>query len=530
MTDSPLRKLIPIRHWNGPILGAAAIAELDRMTIEDVGLPGAILMERAAEACVSRILQRRASSRRVAVLVGPGNNGGDGSAIARLLHEFAWKPTIILAAEEDRLRGDAALNFQIAKTLGVRIVPGGSTDEVRETLRSSSIWVDALLGVGNEEAPRGGVATLLEQAMEIADSSTERATHWTLAVDLPTGLGTASGRCPGLVLRADETVALGAPKPAHFLPGGLRTCGETYVGDIGVLNRSEVPKRTARAFAASSFNDLAIRRGADSYKSSSGHVLVLAGSDEMPGAAALCVTAALRAGAGLVSLASDESVRHLTIGREPSVIGVPIERIEDVAGADLKDVLSRYSSFLIGPGFGTNEARSRVLHEIMAALDGRPCVVDADGLTILARSKRASHATGPLILTPHPGELSRLLGQETGSVLDDIPSATANCSGQYRATVCTKAAGAWIADGENTRVIFGAEPMLAAAGSGDVLSGIVAAFAYSFSPIEACARAAYLHVMSGRLLSQRRSGSYATAIEIADAVTDALVLLSRDDA
>lgn len=528
MTDSPLRKLIPIQHWNGPVVGANASAELDRSVIEELGLPGAVLMERAAEACVSRVLQRNPHSRSVAILVGPGNNGGDGSAIARILHEFSWKPTIILAADEQRLEGDAALNFQIAKRLGVKIVSARATESVVLALRSSPVWIDALLGVGNETAPRGTVATLLEHAVEIAASSPESSNHWILAVDLPTGLSTATGRCPGLILRADETVALGAPKPGHFLPGGLRSCGETFVADIGVIRRSDVDALTTHAVASKGFNRQKIRRDADSYKSSSGHILVLAGSNEMPGAAILCVTAALRAGAGLVSLASDESVRHLTIGREPSVIGVPLEDIADATDADLKNALSPYTSFLIGPGFGTNESRSRILHKILTALDERPCVVDADGLTILARSERTSKSTGPLILTPHPGELARLMLRATSEVLDDIPDCAAACSKRYVATVCAKAAGAWITDGEQTHVVYGAEPMLAAAGSGDVLSGIIAAFASKLSPAQACAHAAFLHVEAGRQLSSERFGSYATAIEIADAVSKALTSLNRD--
>lgn len=516
----PFRKLVPLRRWDGPVVSAEDIRTLDANTINHFHIPGAVLMERAAESCASRIIAQTPKDATITVLVGPGNNGGDGSAVARLLHRLGYQTTLVLAAERQRLQGEAAHNLKAAEQLGIPCVDSANTMATKTVVSQANVWVDALLGVGVEDAPRGRIADLLRIL-----KSSRTTTHSIFAIDLPTGLTTSTGTTPGICLRADETITLAAPKPAHFLPRGIEVCGDTWVAPIGVL-RGEVDTKM-HADAHTRFIQQLHNRKPSSYKTSHGHVLVVAGSQHMPGAAVLSCKAAVQAGAGLVSLLAPQIVRQLVIGEEPAIIGVSLEEASDAATDKL---LSPYTSLLIGPGLSTKNNTRALIQRLLTAWDDRPCIMDASALTFVSELDESNTLPPNTILTPHPGELATLLGENTATVLRDIPSATRICSERYGTITMCKAAGAWIHTSAGVRTVYGAEPILATAGSGDVLAGIIAAFA-SHSPLaEAASTAALLHIATGRALAEQRAVRSASANDLANHIPEGFAYMLGESA
>ncbi len=456
---------------SGTVLTTRAMAEVDRATIAS-GIAGARLMENAGAAVVRAITERLPPGR-VLVLCGPGNNGGDGYVIARRLVHAGWPVRIAALGDPARLKGDAAL---AAGSWTGRI--GQLADPVPGTF---DILVDALFGAGLD---RPLDPALGERLRELAQCHPQ-----VVAVDVPSGVdGTTGSVSPG-TLPAALTVTFACPKPAHLLEPARSLMGEIRCADIGIPASVVAAHDSGlRVNGPAEWAARLPRRTTRAHKYSHGHALVLGGGANATGAASMAATAAARVGAGLVTVAAPLEALPIYAGHAPSLLTRPMEN-----GADLARLLEdrRFTTILMGPGFGLGRQTLALIEHVLAA--DRPCVLDADALTALGRSGRSIHEwklPASAVLTPHDGEFGRLF-QLTGDRLERARQATASAG----CVVLLKGADTVIAapDGR-ARINATAPPNLATAGTGDVLAGlIVGLMAQGLSSFDAAAAAAWLH-------------------------------------
>ena len=463
------------------ILSNAEMRKADRLTI-DGGTAGLTLMENAGKAVAQAVLGRQSAGSRVVVLAGPGNNGGDGFVAARLLAERGYAVTVLLAGALDKLGGDAAA---AAKAWG-----GGVAAAKPEDLAGADVIIDALFGAGLDR-PVGGLA----QAMIEAVNGRARPV---VAVDLPSGINGTTGAVMGTAIKAEHTVTFFRKKPGHLLMPGRAYCGEVTVAPIGipdaVLDRvhprtfENIPQLWREKFAAPR---------AQGHKYDRGHAVVVSGPSWSTGAARLAARGALRAGAGLVTIASPREALAVNAATNLAIMVRPVDGPTELARF-LDD--PRLNAIAIGPGLGVSDATCKL---VLAALSGeRAVVLDADAITSFAKSPRrlatALKARGEkaTILTPHEGEFSRYfhaLDAETkvGSKLERARRA----SELIGATVLLKGPDTVVAGpGGRASIAANAPAFLATAGAGDVLAGITAGLlAQGMPAFEAASAAVWLH-------------------------------------
>jgi NAD(P)H-hydrate epimerase len=453
------------------LLTTEQMYEADRQTIRS-GTPGATLMENAGQAVVDEIL-RRWSKCSVTVLCGPGNNGGDGFVVARLLREQGWPVRLGLLGAAGNLKGDAALNAQrwdgAIEILSAALLVG------------ADMIVDCIFGAGLARPIEGEVADLVEaiNAQKIP----------VVSVDVPSGIDGNTGEVKGVAVQASLTVTFCRPKPGHFLLPGRTCCADLVVADIGIEDAtiSQIAPQAWR-------NDEALWAGAitwpqiEGHKYRRGHVLALGGV-QSSGAIRLSARGARRAGAGLLTIVSDASALPLYAADAPGVMTAPLTRLDDL----LQDC--RHNAFLIGPGFGIgDDTRHRVISILHLC---RACVLDADALTSFADDPSTLFfaVQGPTVLTPHEGEFSRLFPDIHGDKLTRA-RASAKRSG---AVVILKGADTVIAAPDGRAAISAINaPWLATAGSGDVLAGMtIGLLAQGMKAFEAACMAVWLHGKAG---------------------------------
>jgi len=471
-----------------PVVTATEMRALDRTTIDEVGLPALTLMETAGRAVAAAAHAMLANSHgHVAVVCGPGNNGGDGFVCARVLRARGCDATVYLAAPRTRITGDAQTHLQILERSGgvVRMLDTPSAlAELADAIAHAEVVVDGLFGIGLARPVEGHFA-------EIIDTINRGARR--LAIDIPSGLDTDNGRVLGTAVRADRTVTMAAHKVALASAPGFAWCGTVEVADIGVpagvlatqgLRAGLVEERDV-ALPASGLLDHKGRRG---------HVVVIGGMPGMRGAGRLCATAALRAGAGLVTLAAagdptaDDSVMTTSL-----------------AGT-LGTLLEGKAAVVIGPGLGRGEYAAGWVGEVIAA--GVPAVFDADALNLVAGITEAiAKANGPIVLTPHPGEAARLLGITATEVEGDRLAAARAIATRTRAVVVLKGARTIVCDGtlgeDFCAINPTGGPALATGGSGDVLAGVIGALlAQGLGPAAAARAAVWIHGRAGDELAR----------------------------
>jgi len=483
-----------------PVLDNDGMREADRHTIEDRGVPGLVLMENAAVGVVDTLRESFPDARRVLILCGPGNNGGDGFAAARHLHNGGLDVQLCLVGDPDRLRGDAAVNYRLAAAFGVPDVVIGDDDlAVVESLLDdwpADVVVDAVLGTGADRPLTGRLAALVE-LVDNADVPV-------VAVDVPTGLNGSSPQIPGPHLPADVTVTFAALKTCHVLPPACTVCGEVVVVDIGIPPAALEAGSTLRLTEAEDIALMLPARLPDAHKGSFGHLLIAAGAAGRGGAVAMAARSAVVTGAGLVTMAVPEPV-------VPVVDGACLEAMthalaSDASGAiaveaDLEVVLPGKTAIAAGPGWGTGEGARRALDRILGSWQG-PLLLDADAINLLAGKPEqlAGRDTAP-VLTPHPGELARLLGVETAEVVGDRVGAAREAAKRTGAIVVAKGYGTVIADPDGQAWINPTGDVgLASGGSGDVLTGTIGSLlAQGCEPLRAALVGCWLHGRAGEL-------------------------------
>jgi len=481
------------------VLTAAQMREIDRRTVER-GVPSLILMENAGHRVVEFLAQRFAplAAQRIVVICGKGNNAGDGLVAARQLLT-RYKPSalqVVLTAQPQELRGDAEANYRMFVACGGVAVP-----EITTAMRSASLVLDALLGTGLSGPVTGRYAELIHEM----NSGFPLAKI--VAVDIPSGMASDAGTSQGGCVRASYTVTFTAPKLGQVLSPNCDSLGELIVAPIG--SASELYENdssiTTALSQAQDFTHLFAPRPRDSNKGMYGHVLVLAGGRGKTGAAAMSGIAALRAGAGLVTVASAESAIDAIASHAPELMTDPLEETEEgaistLSSATLQKTLERKTLVAMGPGMGTHRQTIQLVRKLFAEVK-LPMVVDADGLNAVAGSD--FHGPGPLrVLTPHPGEMARLCGKTVQEVQADRLGIARGFAAERGVYVVLKGDRTVIAlpDGRVWINPTGS-PAMATGGTGDILTGLVAGFVAQFpqEPETAVRAAVWLHGRAGEL-------------------------------
>lgn len=473
-----------------PVVTAEEMRALDRATIEDVGIPALTLMEtagRAVAAAVMRALQRQGH---VAVVCGPGNNGGDGFVVARVLRDHGVDAVAYLAVSRATIKGDAAAHLAILERAGGVIRMIASPSELLElapAIVAAEVCVDAVFGIGPLRPIEGHLAHVV--------GAINRARH-RIAVDIPSGLDSDTGRVDGAVVDADRTVTMAAHKIALVGAPGFSHCGAVEVADIGIP-AGVIATATIRAGLV---EEADVRRwvptpGVLDHKGTRGHALVIGGSPGMRGAGRLAAGAALRAGAGLSTLAA--------AGGDDLI--APDSVMTRAVSGDIRSVLEGKDAIVIGCGLGQGDDARGWLREVLSS--GLAAVLDADALNLIAGDPSAlARAAGPIVITPHPGEAARLLGISAKDIEADRMAAARALAVLTRAVVVLKGARTIVCDGmlgdDHCSINPTGSYALATGGSGDVLAGVIGGLlAQGLAAADAARAGVFVHGRAGEQLA-----------------------------
>jgi NAD(P)H-hydrate epimerase len=512
------------------VLSAAQMREADRRTIEEIGIPSLVLMENAGRQVVAAMeaVHGDLAERHVAVLCGRGNNGGDGFVVARTLLQRGVPVSVFLIGRAADVRGDARTNLEILGRLGqtvVEIADSQAWELHLAEVRDCTLVVDAILGTGLN-APVSG---LVESV--IADINASSAP--VVAVDLPSGLSADTPEPIGASIEAGVTVALAAPKLPLVLPPGELQAGDVVIADIGipagVLDGVSGPR--VELLTRAGVRALVAPRAADSHKGDYGHVLLVAGSRGKTGAAHLAAVGALRSGAGLVTVATPASCQAVVAAMAPEYM---TEALDDRTGgldpADVDRVIEMARDVVaIGPGLGQAPGTAAFVRELVdqAAM---PLVVDADALNAFAGDPdRLTGREGRnLVITPHPGEMARLVGMSSDEVQANRLDVARHFAAAHRVYVVLKGHRTLVATPGGTVFINPTgNPGMATGGTGDVLTGMIAAWLAQLLDAEAaCKLAVYLHGMAGDLAEAREGEASMTAGDLAGHIGAAVLELT----
>ena len=434
---------------------SAQTRELDRCAIQDHDIPGFTLMSRAAGACFDALLDNWPGVACIQVLCGSGNNGGDGFLVADLAHKRGIPVTVFQLGDASKISGDALLARRQAIANGVPIVDYDTT-----LLQHAGVIVDAMLGTGLGGEVRGAY---VEAINAVNDSGLP-----VLAVDIPSGLCSDSGRVLGVAIRADLTVTFIGLKRGLFTMSAADHTGPIEFNDLGVpLEVYQTVVCNSHRLELESLLECLPARPATAHKGLYGTVLVVGGDYGMAGAAALAAEAALRCGAGLVRVATRPEHVAALVARTPESMPIGVR-----SGQDLADLVESADVLVVGPGLGQSPWSEQLLQ--VAAASGKAMVLDADGLNLLAagRSDTGGHRDN-WVLTPHPGEAARLLDCDTSTVQADRFQSVRRLQENYGGVVVLKGNGSLIADSVQVLLSDYGNPGMASGGMGDVLSGVI---------------------------------------------------------
>jgi len=513
------------------ILTAAQMREADRVTVEERGVPGLVLMENAG-ARVYELLERCFAPLReqhVVVLCGKGNNGGDGFVVARQIATRVGKKRlkVVLLSDPERLKGAAAANYRALQ--GVDVEPDIAPDatawrEMLPRLTPATIVLDALLGTGLRGPAEGLFA-------EVIGDVNERFPHAkVVAVDMPSGMPSDTGEPFTPTMRADYTVTFTAPKTSQVFPPNCEGLGELTVASIGtadsVLETLDGP--TLALVEPPDVGALFAPREKSTHKGSYGHALVIAGSGPKPGAALMAGTAALRAGAGLVTVATAASAAPAIVSDRPELMTLRVDELEDGSMGTAAFDTSWFDGktvVAIGPGLGTGTENRELVARVMCEAKV-PLVVDADGLTALAEIDEWQAASNLVVLTPHPGEMARLTGRSNAEVQAERVEVAQSLAKEKGVYVVLKGFRTLIAS-PNGDVLVNptGTPAMAKGGSGDILTGMMAGLLAQFPkqpPAVVIAAAVYLHGLAGELATVVRGEQTLAATDLLDYLPGAI--------
>ncbi len=482
------------------IVDSQQMRNIDRRATERFGIPSIVLMENAAIAVVDAIFEHYPNADRVAIFCGIGANGGDGLAIARHLENRGVVPVVIIAGDRAKYSGDALTNLTICERLGIPMYDvGDDVDEALAHAADADVLVDAIFGTGLNRAPEGMHAELIREIAELRLP--------VIAVDLPSGANASSPTPFEPCLQAEVTVTFAAPKVCHLFEPAASLCGEVIVADISIPEKAiEDENVTLALITPRDLQPLVTPRLASTHKGTYGHLAVIAGSPGRSGAAVMCAIGAIRSGVGLVTVTTDAETAKLVHA------GV----IEAMTETSL--TLDRKSAVLIGPGLADDDASYARVRELAADIE-LPMIIDASGLNAFAaRASELNPQKRPRVITPHPGELSRLLGRSTNEINDDRIASAREAARVTNCITVLKGHQTLIADPDGqVRVNPTGNPGMASGGMGDVLAGVIGAFlARGVDPFEAACCGAYLHGLAGDLVKETLGDTGLAATDVAN--------------
>lgn len=488
-----------IPDWCEPLFDAPRMRAVDRWAIEDRGIPSLDLMERAGEG-VAREVELLVPDGQVVVVCGKGNNGGDGLVVARLLRGAGRELTVVCLAGAKDLSPDARANFE--RLPGEPPLVFGES-AAGDAVEQAVVIVDALLGTGFEGVPRGAVADAIE--------AVRAASGRVVSVDIPSGVDASDGKVLGVAIEADKTVTFHSGKPGLWIQPGKGRAGEQITIDIGIPRGA--PASTDIGLIEPGVLDALAHRTAASNKFVSGHVVVVGGSRGLIGAPAMAALAAMRAGAGYVTACVPESQQQILDMQLMEVMtrGLPEEQgaLTPEGASVVMEQLARAGALALGPGLG-RAAHSMSLARELARQAPTAMVLDADGLNAHAgKLAELAQREAPTVLTPHAGELARLLEIDSEQVHSERLRHARTAARQAAAIVVLKGDDTLVVDPlGRVAVSRGGSPALATAGTGDVLTGTIAALlAQGLDAFTAASAGVYLHARAGRLAARRQGAS-----------------------
>ncbi len=513
------------------LVTASQMQELDRSAIEEFAIPGIVLMENAGQGTMGFMLKELGpvAGKSAVIFCGPGNNGGDGLVIARIIHQLGGFPHIFLLTRPEKLSGDALTNYKIVSKLKIPLETIEKLEDI-ETVSAqidqiqlrAPLWslVDALFGTGLTRTLSGKFLS----TVELINTVSKKFSCAVTAVDIPSGLSSDNGQILGGCCRADLTATYGFAKPGHYLHGGALV-GKLKIIDIGIPPEAVIPGNLTGELLGPDIGRLHRERSKFSHKGNFGHLIIIGGSVGKTGAAILSGSGALHSGAGLVTLVVPNRLNPIFETSLPEAMTIPLQHSETFFSvADYEIILENIkgkSAIVLGPGIGTEPETEELVIKLYREAP-IPMVIDADGLNILANNRECiSQASGPRIFTPHPGEMARLLKSSSKIIQQDRLAAVdwirnldlKNLENAGRdhdlitvlkgaGTVCCDASGFWAINSSGN-------PGMATGGMGDVLSGLIGGLlAQGHNSWNSARIGVYLHGLAADLLAAKQPWGY----------------------
>jgi hydroxyethylthiazole kinase-like uncharacterized protein yjeF len=506
------------------IVTAEQMRNIDRRAVKDFGIPGLVLMENAAAAIMAEMEKffDGLDGMRVGILCGKGNNGGDGLALARRLRIRGVPVRVALLAATNAVSGEAKVNLAILRKTDVEIKQNASTQAIADVVGWSDIVVDALLGVGLSQPLKGTYAF----AVELMNASGKLV----VAVDVPTGVNADTGEVMGSAVRADLTVTMALLKRGLVLHPGAQHAGTVRIADIGmppeVAEKEQIPINLLTGASVQGFLG---KRREDANKGDFGRLLIVAGSLGKAGAAVMAARGALRTGAGLVSVATPSSIVPIIQHQVFEAMCVAsAESIDGTLGIgtdiELLKAAAKMTAVALGPGLTTHFEAVQSVRNLLKGLTV-PVVVDADGLNALAGALDIlKKVRVPVILTPHPGEMARLVNVSTDEVQKDRIGIASRFAIKYKVILVLKGAGTVVATpGGDVFVNSTGNAGMATGGTGDVLTGMIGSFlAQGYTALEAACLGVYFHGLAGDLAAADKGETSLVAGDLIEQIPEAI--------
>jgi len=495
---------------------AAEMKSIEKYTIEKVGIPSLVLMEKAAEA-VSRVICAEAgkysiygkhSKARVIILCGTGNNGGDGMAVARILHLKGMDVSVLVIGDEAKATEEYKTQKNIYINCGGNI-PVYANDALTTAIEEADIIVDAMLGIGIS----GPLRKNFEYTVTMLNEKRSTGSR-VIAVDIPTGLNADDGTVGNVAVSADITVTLGRHKRGLWLGKGKVYSGQVICDDIDILSDSPA---LLTALEENDMTAMMPERVKDSNKSTYGKLLIVAGSDNMPGASLLCSRAAMKAGVGMVKLFTSATAAKTVIAAMPEIMTSDYDK-EDVSSAfDWSDAV------VIGPGLGRDTKAAAVFDKVYRD-HTKPLIIDADGLYHLrGYLEKGIKRSGITIVTPHPKEFADLFDTALEDKCNSSPGFVADKAREYGLIIVAKDSSVIISDGKDTCINISGTNALSTAGTGDVLAGLTAALLLNMeSAYDACRLATFIHGLAGQKAAEKLGDYGVTASDVIDEIIEVM--------
>ena len=502
-----------MEDWLDPCLDAEEMRATDGWAIKDQGVPSLELMETAGRA-VAEAAAEAATASRAAIVCGKGNNGGDGLVAARALRETGFEVDALLLAPPDELSDDSKAN--VDRFEGARHI---DPSELASAMSGAGVVIDAVFGTGFAGSPRGPAVAAIE-AMNEVDAPV-------VATDIASGVNASTGEVEGAAVSAEVTVTFHAPKLGHWIAPGKDHTGELRVAPIGIPDGAPVQPKAG--LIGPRVLELAPARAAGSTKFSSGQVLIVGGSRGLTGAVSMAALAAIRTGAGYATVAVPADLEQIFEIKLTEVMSIGCAsrdgRLRPAASEQILSAAERAACVVLGSGMGREQGTQRLIQELTERIEA-PLVIDADGLNAFAgRIEKLAKRRAPFVLTPHAGEMGRLLDRDSNVIEAKRAESAREAAERSEGIVLLKGDDTIVTDGERLAVNTVSSPQLATAGTGDVLSGMIAALiARGMEPFAATCAAVVAHSRAGREAGARVGHDSVIAGDVIESIPAGLAL------